>query len=70
MTIVDERTTRIFEWSRSPVCPSIAVLAEKSAARMNSTRPAAKIAVTHLSRISKITAVTIDYTHSSRTTIA
>jgi hypothetical protein len=37
---------------------------------MNSTRPAAKIAVTHLSRISKITADTIDYTHSSRTMIA
>lgn len=70
MTIVDKRTTRIFEWPRLPACPSIAVLAEKSAARRNSTRPEAKIAVTHLSRISKITAVTIDRTHYNRTTIA
>ena len=70
MTIVDKRTTRIFEWSRPPVCPSITVLAENSAALMNGTRPATQIAVSHLSRITKFTTVTIDRTQGNRTTIA
>ena len=70
MTIVDNRTTRIFEWSRPPVCPSIAVLSENSAARTKDTRPAPRIMVSHLSRIPQNPADTIDYTFGSRTTIA
>jgi hypothetical protein len=70
MTIVNKRVSRIFECSRLPVCPLIAVLTENSAARAKDTRPATPIAVTYLSFISELTVDTINYTHGNQTTIA
>ena len=70
MTIVGNRTTRIFERPPLLVCPSIAILAENSVTRMKGTRPAPRIMVSHLSRIPQNPADTIDYTFGSRTTIA